>query len=253
MTILARPLVQLLVASLIATTSAAQSVPSTPLVIEDAGRDKSGDEPFDVPELYGTQPFVAGAAKALPKVIVEYAVDAGAVFHRLSIFDNGVAAIHIRGNGPEVRKKLILPADALQLYREQVSQLPLEELPRWQKAGGFSGENQSVLRILRNDAIEERTFASTAVLPRQVENFRQLLDDLFAAIASDEQITNPLANYVPTPGDRLVSIDQHLYEVKRIVSDGTIVELQLVGKPTRTYVPTELLYKMFVKRSVREQ
>lgn len=239
------PLIALLLAS--AGWSQTNQVPS-----REAGADTSGDEPFDIPELYGSKPFTTGTSTKLPSILAEYAVRAGVVYERISLFDNGVASIHVKGGEREMRKQLVVSDEALAIYREQVARLPLERLPRSEFR--LTG-NVARLRISRDGRIEERQFIAGTTLPHEVENFRQLLADLLDAITRDQQVTNPITTYMPAVGDKLISEDGKMHTVTRILQDGTIVEVELVGKPTKMYVPTELLPKLFIDARIsrREQ
>lgn len=238
--------VSLLVAPLVASPAASQTVSQQPQIIisDDPGRDKSKDEPYDVPELFGSKPFKPGELKGLAPLLVEYAARAGNVYERISIFENGVVSVHVTGKGREMRKALIIAPEALETYRTQVRELPLEILPRSEFQP--DSKERAWVRVVRNDAVEERSFRSTDILPHQIENFRALLLDLLHAISEDNQVTNKMVSYVPRIGDRLISEDDASYEVKRLLGDGTIVEVELVGKSTKMYVPAEMLYKMFV-------
>lgn len=240
----------LIALTLLAPTLLAQTSGRVPS--RDAGADNSGDEPFDIPELYGSTVFARGQATRLPALLAEYAVTAGAVYERISLFDNGVASIHIAGRDRDIKKQLVVSEESLRIYREEVARLPMSDLPKteFRPTGNFAR-----LRIGRNGTVEERLFIAGTVLPRQIETFRQLLTDLLDAITQDQQITNPITTYKPAVGDKLISEDNKMYEVKRILQEGTIVEVELVGKSTKMYVPTELLPKLFIDARIarREQ
>lgn len=228
----------------------AQTLQNGQVPSEEAGRDKSGDEPYDIPELYGSRPFEGSTA--LPAILAEYAVRAGEVYERISIFENGVASIHVTGRERELRKRLIVSEESMKIYREQVAALPLGDLPRSEFALGQ--KNSARIRITRNGEIEQREFLPGTILPLSIDNFRRLMTDLLDAIALDEQMTNPIATYTAQAGDRLISEDQKMYTVTRILQEGTIVEVELVGKSQKMYVPTELLPKLFIDvRPARRQ
>lgn len=237
------------VLAVIATGSVAlvgQTLSQQPQIIksEDASRDRSNDEPYDIPELFGSRPFKPGELEGLAPLLVEYSARAGNIFERISIFQNGVVSVHVNSEGVDSRKTLIISDEALATYREQAARVPLDQLAVTQSDPAI--RSRASLRIVRDDRVQERRFATTDVLPQDIENFRSLLVDLLRAIADDRQVTNPLTGYVPKVGDRLISEDRHMYEIKRFVNDGTIVEVELVGKFTRMYVPTEMIYKMFI-------
>ena len=231
-------------ATLIALAMPAVAQTVIPVPTEEAGRDKSGDEPYDVPELYGTRPVERGSGLELPRLLVEYSSRAQGTFQRLAIFENGVAAIHVTNGSFTTRKKLVLPDESMKLYRAQVEKLPIELIPVEMER---DRKSEAVLRIGREAIYVERRFPATSVLPMQIENFRGMLLDLLDAIASDRQVTNPVTTYVPKKGDRLISEDGQTFKIVRIANEGTIVELEEVGKPTRMFVPAELLYTMFVE------
>lgn len=242
----------LIVVFIVAADARGQSSQPNIVSSREAGAANPADEAFDIPELYGSRPFVSGSAEKLPAVLAEYAVSSGAVYERISIFDNGVVTIHVTGRGRDMRKQIIVSDEAMKIYREEVARLPIAELPRSEFT---PTENVARLRIGRNGTTEERHFLAGTILPRQIANFRQLLTDLLDAIALDNQVTNPITTYIPQIGDKLISEDQKMYTVTRLLRDGTIVEVELAGKPTKMYVPTELLPKLFIDARVarREQ
>lgn len=203
-------------------------------------------EKFEIPELAGARPATGSnlVAGRLPRPLVDYLVKAGAVSQKLSIFENGLVSVRVTGVGGEVRKKVILPEDALAEFRKWLnpSQLALAE----PSDPGVSS-SVSILRVYDDSGnVTERRFNPSTVNGAQLTRQKLLLEDLLQTIAEDREVTNSLANYRPAVGDRLIGDDRKIYEVTGLVKNGAIIELRSLSEPVTRYVSADDLPKQFV-------
>src|SRR3954452_9773705 len=74
---------------------------------------------YDIPELVGSHQAVGPQRidGRLRKPLVDYSVTTSAVYQRISIFEGGLVVVEVRGGGGGlIRKKVIIPDDALHNY-----------------------------------------------------------------------------------------------------------------------------------------
>src|SRR5438445_12862112 len=73
---------------------------------------------YEIPELAGSKQALGSQLLdgALPPPLVDYLAQDAKVQQRLSIFQGGLVVIDVRGAGGPIRKKVIIPQDALQNY-----------------------------------------------------------------------------------------------------------------------------------------
>src|SRR3954454_10793117 len=78
---------------------------------------------YDIPELAGSKQAVGSQRidGRLPKPLVDYSVATASLYQRLSIFEGGLVVVEGRGTGGTIRKKVIIPADALSNYLHSIS------------------------------------------------------------------------------------------------------------------------------------
>ena len=224
----------------------AQSTPPplSNLSAEQADRDKSGDEPYDNPDLYGAKPFELGQGHKLPSVLIDYTVRSGRLLQRVSVFDNRVASIHLRGNGPDLHRRIQLSTDWIDTVEKLIASIDASSIHTTNDP--FRRDNDRVeMRFNGVGGMQQIDFAAMQVMPQSIDTLRIMLGDLLGAIGEDKQVTNPITTYTPVAGDKLVGDDQHLYLIRRVFEDGSMVELEGVGKPIRFVVPAKLLYKLF--------
>jgi hypothetical protein len=167
------------------------------------------------------------------------------VLQRISIFETGLVVVHLDTPGGKIQKKMILPPDALQVYRQRLSAADLAKIP--QNELPTSNGRNTILRVY--DPIGtpvERTFDPATLLPASLEVYRSVLQDLLRAMSQDREVTNTVAGYAPAVGDHLVSDDQRVYEVMRFMGDGKYVELKCVTDPTRIFIAVADLHQRFV-------
>jgi hypothetical protein len=202
---------------------------------------------YEVPELAGSRQALGSQLidGALPRPIVDYIAQDATVQQRLSIFDGGLVVINIRGSGGPIRKRLIIPDDALKTYLKIVSPTALATIhpmalppPR--------DDRRAALRVYssRKEYVE-RVFDPTTTLTKSMNDQIVPLRDLLRAITEDRTVTNTVAGYIPKPGDELVSDDRKVYRVMRVL-DQQIVELRCTSQATTIYVAIKDLYNYFI-------
>jgi hypothetical protein len=210
-------------------------------------RDRKKLKKYEIPELADCRQAIGSQRidGRLPKPLVDYSMSTSAVYQRLSIFEGGLVVVESRGAGGTMRKKVIIPADALAIYLRSLSTAALEAV----HAAELSKPRDTRHALLRvYDArmnVVERQFDPMATMPKRLSDPVVLLQDLMRAIFLDRGLTNSVAGYMPKAGDQLVGDDKKLYRVERVVS-GKIVELRCLSNPTIIYVDVKDLYNYFI-------
>jgi len=201
---------------------------------------------YDIPELAGSRQAVGPQRidGRLPKPLLDYSAMTSDVYQRLSIFEGGLVVVEVRGAGGTIRKKVILPDDALRSYVQTISASALaavhdSELSRPRDT------RRSLLRAYDGPNFVERQFDPMATMPKALSDAVIPLQDLLRAIYQDRAVTNSVAGYMPKVGDQLVGDDKKIYKVVRVVSD-KIVELHCMSQPTTIYVDVKDLYNYFI-------
>lgn len=203
---------------------------------------------LELPELAGTRQALGSQLidGRLPRPLIDYSAQVGAILQRITIFETGLVAIHFDSPGGRVQKRLILPADALEVYRNELSASRLERI-RKEDLIDDSPDKRATVRVYDDEGMPvDRSFNSTSMLPYELEVFRTVLQDLFRALIQDRDVTNTVTGYKPSVGDRLVTDDQKTFEVVRIVENGKYVELACLSDPTRMFIASEDLHKHFI-------
>jgi hypothetical protein len=202
---------------------------------------------YDIPELVGSRQAIGSQCidGRLPKPLVDYSVSTSAVYQRLSIFEGGLVVVEIRGTGGTIRKKLIIPTDALQSYLHVVSPAALATI----RDGDLSKPRDTRRSLLRayhgQQNFVERQFDPMGTMPKTLSDQVVPMQDLLRAIYQDRTVTNSVAGYMPKVGDQLVGDDQRVYKVTRVVGD-KVVELRCLSQPTTIYVDIKDLYNYFI-------
>jgi hypothetical protein len=202
---------------------------------------------YDIPELAGCRQVIGSQRidGRLPKPLVDYSVSTSAVYQRLSIFEGGLVVVEMRGAGGTIRKKVIIPPDALQLYLRSISPAALAAV----HGGELSKPRDTRTALFRvYDAQQnfvERQFDPMATMPKLLADQVVPMRDLLRAIYLDRTVTNSVTGYMPQVGDQLVGDDRKVYKVTRVVS-GKIVELHCLSQPTTIYVDVKDLYNYFI-------
>jgi hypothetical protein len=200
---------------------------------------------YEIPELAGSRQALGSQliAGALPQPLVDYVAQDAKVQQRLSIFQGGLVVIDIRGAGGPIRKKVIIPPDALQNYLKSVA--PITTVAQSELAPPRD-DRRALLRIYSAPGqFTQRTFDPVAALPRQFNDEITPLRDLLRAITEDRTVTNTVAGYMPKEGDQLVGDDRKVYRVMRVMNE-SIVELRCLSQPTTIYVEVKDLYNYFI-------
>lgn len=202
----------------------------------------------EIPELAGTSLAVGSQLVdgRLPQPLADYVIKTKFAMQRISIFDSGLVVVHVKGDTGTVLKRLLLPQDALETFRTELSPMKLAEVAVDQ----LKLKPTSDIAVIRcYDSLGshvDRKFDPTAALPLAIEHQRQLMQDLLNAIAQDREVTSSLTNYVPRIGDRLVGEDQKTYVVTAVYPDEQTVELTRADQPLRMYVASKDLNKFMV-------
>ncbi len=200
---------------------------------------------YEIPELAGSKQALGSqlVESVLPQPLVDYIAQDGKVQQRLSIFQGGLVVVDIRGAGGPIRKRVIIPPDALQNYLKGVA--PIATV-RQNDLPSPRDERRALLRVYSApQQFTERMFDPAAALPRVMNDEITPLRDLLRAITEDRTVTNSVAGYMPKEGDELVGDDRKVYRVMRIMND-SIVELRCLSQPTTIYVAVKDLYNYFI-------
>jgi hypothetical protein len=215
-------------------------------------RDRKRLKKYEIPELVGSRQALGSQLidGELPKPIVDYRVHAGNVDQRLSIFEGGLVVIDITGAGATMRKKVIIPPDALHNYLEKISPSALQMMTQRELVDP-SRDRRGSLRIYDTEHQPvERLFDPMSALPKPLADLVLPLDDLMRAITEDRTVTSSVAKYEPKEGDRLVGDDQKIYRIDRVKGEGedAIVLLHCEGQPTSVYIAKKDLVNYFIGR-----
>jgi hypothetical protein len=201
---------------------------------------------YDIPELAGSRQAVGPQRidGRLPRPLVDYSATTTDVYQRISIFEGGLVVVEVRGSGGTIRKKVIIPDDALHSYLHSISTSALASV-RDSELSKPRDTRRSLLRAYDAQNFVERQFDPMATMPKALSDQVVPLQDLLRAIYQDRGVTNTVAGYMPKAGDQLVGDDKKIYKVVRVVSD-KIVELRCLSQPTTIYVDVKDLYNYFI-------
>ncbi|HMC21160.1 MAG TPA: hypothetical protein VKL19_04905 [Thermoanaerobaculia bacterium] len=200
---------------------------------------------YEIPELVGSRQALGSQLieGTLPEPLVDYVAQDAKVQQRVSIFQGGLVVVDVRGAGGPIRKKVIIPDDALKNYLRAVSTIATV---RQGELVAPKDNRRALLRVYTaRHQFTERMFDPVATLPRTINDQIAPLRDLMRAICEDRAVTNSVAGYVPKPGDELVGDDRKVYKVMRVMND-SIVELRCTSQPTTIYVEVKDLYNYFI-------
>ena len=210
-------------------------------------RERKKLKKYDIPELVGSRQAIGPQRidGRLRRPLVDYSVTTSAVYQRISIFEGGLVVVEVRGSGGLIRKKVIIPDDALHNYLHTISPTALATI----RDGDLSKPRETRHAFLRAyDAKQnfvERQFDPMATMPKTLSDQIVPMQDLLRAIYQDRGVTNTVAGYMPKAGDQLVGDDKKVYKVIRVVND-KIVELRCLSQPTVIYVDVKDLYNYFI-------
>jgi len=203
---------------------------------------------LEIPELAGTMQALGSQLVdgSLPKALVDYSAHVNELFQRITIFENGLVAVTMRGSHSRLHKKVLLPPDAMDVYRRELSSSDLNAIDQRLLTTDRLADISRIRIHSPDGTFVERTFSSSIIVPRVVERQRQILQDLMRAIAQDREVTNSVTGYFPKAGDLLVADTQKTYEVVRVFNDGAMVELKCIGEPTRMFVAVKDMNQYFI-------
>ena len=202
---------------------------------------------YDIPELAGSRQAIGPQRidGRLPRPLVDYSATTTDVYQRISIFEGGLVVVEVRGSGGTIRKKVIIPDDALHSYLHSISPTALASV-RDSELSKPRDTRRSLLRAYdAQQNFVERQFDPMSTMPKALSDQVVPLQDLLRAIYQDRAVTNSVAGYMPKAGDQLVGDDKKVYKVVRVVSD-KIVELRCLSAPTTIYVDVKDLYNYFI-------
>jgi hypothetical protein len=202
---------------------------------------------YDIPELAGSRQAIGSQRidGRLPRPLVDYSAMTSDIYQRLSIFEGGLVVVEVRGAGGTIRKKLILPDDALKSYVHTISPLALAAVHDAELSKPRDTRRSMLRAYDGQQNFVERQFDPMATMPKELSDQIVPLQDLLRAIYQDRGVTNTVAGYIPKAGDQLVGDDKKIYKVVRVVSD-KIVELRCLSQPTTIYVDVKDLYNYFI-------
>lgn len=203
---------------------------------------------YEIPELAGAE-VVRGSHLVdgrLPYPLADYSATVGKLTQRISIFENGIIAVSMKGAGGSIRKRIRIPPDALEAYRKVLEAETLDTF--WSQPPGTTAD-RAVLRIYRDDRSHvERTFNPTIVQSASIDRPLQILNDLLRALSEDREATNPITGYTPRVGDHLVSDDEQTFRVVAVLQNGEYLELVSTREPLTLYVAMKDLHNYFIGR-----
>ncbi len=207
---------------------------------------------YDLPELVGARQALGSQLidGRLPRPLLDYSVHSGKIEQRISLFEGGLVVVRMNGVGGPIRKRVILPAEALQTYLDAVPYARVQTLSR-EYSRPSSGEQQAFVRIYSKDEWAEVHFDPSRILFKTLQDGVTPLQDLLRAISEDRAVTNTVANYEPKPGDELVGDDRRTYRVERVARD--VVVLHCLSQPTILYIAKKDLYNYFIGARERSQ
>jgi len=202
---------------------------------------------YDIPDLAGARQAVGSQLieGRLRKPVVDFLTSDGQVEQRVSIFEGGLVVVNMTG-ATTIRKKLLIPDDAMRSYVRALSVDSLEAIDRYSLPAP-EPMRRSLLRVYdASGRFVERTFHPARVLPKSLTDQITPLRDLLRAISEDREVTSSVAGYEPQAGDELVADDQKTYRVTRVVEGSNVVELKCLDSPNTIYVAKKDLYLYFL-------
>jgi hypothetical protein len=202
---------------------------------------------YEIPELSGSRQALGSQLinGELPRPVIDYVAREAAVRQRLSIFEGGLVVVDISGAGASLRKKLIIPPDALKNYLRAISTAALDGVREGELAAPRDGRAASLRVYSAPHRFVERAFDPMSTLPKELSDQVAPLQDLMRAVYQDRTVTNTVANYKPKVGDQLVGDDRKVYRVERVI-DGHVVVLRCTSTPQLLYVDAKDLYNYFI-------
>jgi hypothetical protein len=207
-----------------------------------------GMRKYDLPDLAGAEQALGSQLLdgRLRKPLVDFLTTEGSVTQRVSVFEGGLVVVNMTG-AATIRKKLLIPPDALSAYTHSISTTSLARIDVY-SLGQPETDSRSVIRVYdAGGKWVQREFNPRRVLPNDLNQQIAPLRDLLRAISEDRGVTSSVAGYLPKVGDELVADDRKVYRVVRVVaSSDPLVELKCLDAPTTIYVAQKDLHLYFV-------
>jgi hypothetical protein len=204
-------------------------------------------EKYEIPEMAGSRQALGSQLidGRLPRPLLDYRIEDGGATQRISLFEGGLVVINVNAAGGTIRKKVIIPPDAMQAYLKgatpaAIAAISPAELP------APSPSRRAMLRVYADEGFTERVFDPMAVPPKALHDATLPLGDLLRAMTEDRGVTGTLAGYEPKVGDELVGEDSRTYRVANIYSEQDVVELRCTSTPTTVYMAKKDLFQYFV-------
>jgi hypothetical protein len=209
---------------------------------------KRGMKKYDIPDLAGAEQALGSQLidGRLRKPVLDFLITEGSIAQRVSVFEGGLVVVNMTG-AATIRKKMLIPPDALARYVSHVSAKTLDAIEKQSLARPEAGARAQIRVYDGEGKFVERVFNPRRVLPNELHQQIAPLRDLLLAVSEDRGVTSSVAGYVPQPGDELVSDDGKGYRVVRVVPSGDpVVELKCLDEPTTIYVTQRDLHLYFV-------
>lgn len=203
---------------------------------------------YEIPELVGARQALGSqlVAGELPRPLLDYRARHGSVDQRLSVFEGGLVVVRMTSAAGELRKRVILPSDALTAYRRVVSPDAVRRV-RSHELVPPRDDRAAFLRAYDELGVPVHVeFDPMAALPKPLADPVNLLQDLLRAISEDRNVTSTVANYEPQVGDELVGDEGRAWRVERVMAD--IVQLRCTSQPSIVYIDKKYLQNYFIGR-----
>jgi hypothetical protein len=220
----------------------------TAISIPKPPEDQVDETRYTSPELPDTRPAVGSQLVdgRLPRPRLDYAIITPKSLQRLSFFDRGLVVLHMKAGAANLRKRMILPEAAIEEYLRVMTPDDAARIAREERLLTALSNDRGFIRVYREDGTHAQVeFSNSRILPATVQQFRSILDDLVRILAEDRGATNPLVDYSPRLGDKLISEDMKLWEVTAFAGDGSIVELTGLQQPVRIFVSKDEIPSYF--------
>jgi hypothetical protein len=209
---------------------------------------------YEIPELAGATQALGSQLidGRLPKPLVDFIVHEDSLTQRVSLFEGGLVVVNMTG-GVTLRKKVIIPADALRSYVDAVSPDKLRAVDQRELIRPDEKRYARVRAYAGDGTFVERQFHPSYILPQTLGSQIMPLRDLLRTMSEDRTVTSSVAGYEPKPGDELVADDQKTYRVVRVVEGpNVVVELECLDAPATIYVAKKDLHQYFIGAKKQE-
>ena len=209
---------------------------------------------YDLPELSGAVQALGTQLidGRLPRPLADFLITEGSLTQRLSIFEGGLVVVNMTG-GVTLRKRVIIPKDALDRYLEALSPTQLSAIDQSLLAAPEASRAARVRVYEAGGTYVERRFHPGHVLPQTLAVQINPLRDLLRAMSEDREVTSSVAGYEPKTGDELVADDHKTYRVVRVVNGSNVVELKCLDAPTTIFVAKKDLNLYFIGAKKHEE